>query len=625
MDKNILKAVGLWALLAVPVLVFVSPRLFPPVPASPAASTPPITTPANGTQPPDPGPGPAPGPAPIPNNLPTVTREMSNGHIRAIFTTKGASLLSLQLLDYKERYLPKKKDPTGSLPLELLYEAEAGHRTFLLRIREGEKDPIDEGNWVAKSEPGVMPVEFQWTGSGGLTIVKRFTFSGETPYGIRMEMEISNPNAKSPYTFELESASGIAPENDQATDLLGLIARAERNDDGSRKAISAVGSEATIRNLKDNKEVVKTVEDVGPGWSAVANRYFVAALIPLMDSGNKFPFQQFVFQGMRDQKLQAELERFDPPMSEADAKVDPAYAMDQERLRQERLNAASRVQILGLYRTTPINLENGKIWKWSGLLYAGPKSEEELGKLSDYGLERSLDFGMWGFISRALLGILGVLRKICGNWGWAIVVLTVLVRCCIFPLNRKAQISAQKMSKLQPKLMEIKQRYEKDKEKLSQEMMKLYKDQGVNPVGGCVPVLLQLPILYGLYNALQMTLDLRQQPFAGWIRDLSQPDMLAEWHFGGVPCFCGAPMLRTEWFNLLPLVMMATWFVQSLTYPKPSDPQAAQTQKMMMWMPLLFGMMMFNTPSGLILYWMTSTFLGIIEQQIIRRVFLPRA
>lgn len=620
MDKNILKAVGLWALIAIPLLYWVSPRLFPPVPKPKEADKPPITTPADGAEPPGPAANPAPGPAPIANDLPTVTREMANGHIHAVFTSKGASLLSLDLLDYKERYQPRKKDPQGSRPLELLYEAEAGHRTFLLRIREGENEPIDQNNWAPKSEPGAVPVEFQWTGASGLTIVKRFSFAKESPYGIRMELAVSNPNAKSPYKFELESAAGIAPENDAATDIVAVLAKAERNDDGSRKAISAVSEVAHVPNLKD-KDFAKAADEVGPGWSAVANRYFIAALIPMMDSGNKFPFQEIVFQGMRDQRHRDELEKYDPALSEAQAKLDPDY----EKQRQARLDAGARIQILGLYRTSPISLENGKKWEWTGLLYAGPKREEDLEKLSDYGMDRALDYGTFGFVSRILLAVLGILRKMCGNWGWSIVMLTILVRCCIFPLNRKAQISAQKMSKLQPLMLELKARYEKDKEKLSQEMMRLYREHGVNPVGGCVPVLLQLPILYGLYSALQMTLDLRQQPFAGWIRDLSQADMLSEWHFAGIPCFCGAPLLRTEWFNLLPIFMMATWFIQSLTYPKPSDPQAAQTQKMMMWMPFLFGMMMFNQPSGLILYWMTSTFLGIIEQQIIRRVFLPKA
>lgn len=614
MDKRIFLGIVLWAVIALP-LLWLSGKWFPPI-EKPAEPTTPPTLPSNGGTEPGPRPGPGPGPEPVVEPLPDLpleTREIGNAHFRAVLTSKGASLQSLELRTYKERYLPRKANPAGDKPLELIYEAEEGHRTFLLRVVEGDKDPMDQKNWAVRSAPGEVPVVFEWIGPTGLKVTKRFSLSKESPYGLECEFEVSHTK-EGHLRFELEAQAGLAYESDNGTDLVGLVARAERAADGTRVRVGAVESKATAKDVKAG-EVAFTEAEYGPGWIAVANRYFVAALVPMADSRGKHPVETSAFRSLHDAKERKHLEEWDPPI--------PGAPAAEEKARIDRLDASSRIGLLALYRT-PLVALGKETWTFRTLLYAGPKTEDDLEPVAVYGLDRSLNFGMWGFISRALLGILGLINKVFGNWGWSIIFLTVIVRAAIFPLNRKAQISAHKMSKLQPKMAELRERLAKDKERLGQEMMKLYREHGVNPVGGCLPIFLQLPILIGLYQALLQTLDLRQQPFAGWIRDLSQPDMLFEWHFDGLPCCFGAPLMKTEYFNLLPLIMILTWFVQSLTYPKPTDPQAAQTQKMMMYMPFLFGLMMFNVSSGLILYWMTSTFLGILEQQYIKRVILPK-
>ncbi len=634
MDKRIFLGIALWAVIALP-LLWLSSKLFPPQVVAKPPVPPPVTQPTDGGNGAvvGPGPGPGPGPAvePLPDR-PVVTREIGNAHFHAVLTSKGGSIQSLELLTYKERYLPRKEHPAGDKPLELIYEAQEGHRTLLLRVIEGEKDPLDQMNWEVKSEPGQYPVVFEWTGPTGLHVTKRFSLSKDSPYALEVEIEVSRAEG-GVYRFETEAQAGLAHESDGAVDLFAVVARAERAADRTRLRVGAVEStKHSVRDaLKAEKEWDEKKEkegknedfrgvsfpesEYGPGWIGVTNRYFVAALIPMTDSFGKHPVELSAYQSLTDSKERKRLEEWDPHV--------PGAPADQEKARNERLDTGSRIGLLALYRSPQVDLGKGT-WKWNAVLYAGPKTEDDLGAFATYGLDKSLDYGTFGFVSRALLWILGVLNQVFGNWGWSIIVLTVIVRAAIFPLNRKAQMSAHKMSKLQPKMVELKERYAKEKEKLGQEMMKLYRDHGVNPLGGCLPIFLQLPILWGLYQALLNTLDLRQQPFTGWIRDLSQSDMMFEWHFAGIGCCFGQPMMKTEFFNLLPLIMIVTWFVQSLTYPKPQDPQAAQTQKMMMWMPFLFGLMMFSQPSGLILYWMTSTFLGICEQQYIKRVVLPK-
>lgn len=622
MDKRILLGIVLWALIAIP-LLYLSNKLFPPVevPVEPTTPTTPPQPAHGGQEPgpgPDPGPGPEPGAGPAGQGMPDhplVIREIKNDHIRAVFTSEGASLQSLELLTYKERYLPLKEDPRGDKNLELIYEAQSGHRPFLFRVVQGEKDPIDTLNWKVTSPEGELPLVFEWHGPTGLKITKRFSLSKASPYAIELDVEMASRGGK--HQFEIEANAGLSYEDNNGADIIGLLARAEWDEKGARRKITLVEEKKRVTDLVEDgvdKAPEPFGKEAGPGWIAVANRYFVAALVPMADPAGRHPVQESWFLPLIDAKERAFLATWEP---------EAPPGSPEEKARNKRLDAAAKIGLLAVYKTPVVDLGTDT-WKWRAILYAGPKTAEDLEPLADLGLDRTLDYGWFGFFSKILLAILGVLHKVFGNWGWSIIFLTVIVRLAIFPLNRKAQISAHKMSKLQPKMVELRERHGKDKERLGKEMMELYRQHGVNPLGGCLPVFLQLPILYGLYKALLLTLDLRQQPFVGWIRDLSQPDMLFQWHFPGIGCCFGAPLMKTEFFNLLPVIMTLTWFVQSLTYPKPQDPQAAQTQKMMMYMPFFFGMMMFNVSSGLILYWMTSTFLGIIEQQYIKRVILPK-
>jgi YidC/Oxa1 family membrane protein insertase len=224
--------------------------------------------------------------------------------------------------------------------------------------------------------------------------------------------------------------------------------------------------------------------------------------------------------------------------------------------------------------------------------------------LASYGANYERLFG-WDVIqplADACVYVLDAAYFVTGNYGIAIIILTAIVRLVLHPLSKKSQTSMQKMGKLQPQVTEIREKFKGDKKRQQEEMMKLYKTYGVNPMGGCLPIVLQIPVFIGLWRALQGSIELRQAPFCLWIQDLSQPDAL----FGAV--------------NVLPIASCAIMFVQQKLTPKAGDPQQQKTQKMMGYiMPVFLVWILYSLPSGLGLYFIASTLVGIGEQRIIKR------
>jgi len=232
----------------------------------------------------------------------------------------------------------------------------------------------------------------------------------------------------------------------------------------------------------------------------------------------------------------------------------------------------------------------------------GPKKKEVLETYPD--MAGILDYGIFGAISRILLTMLHWFHRLIPNYGVGIILLTVLVKVVLHRFTRKGQISMHKMQKLQPLIRELQEKYKNDKQRLSKEQMELFRKHGANPMSGCMPIFFQLPVFFGLFRMLQNSVDLRHEGFMLWINDLSRPDTITQ--IGSFP------------LNILPILMVISWVVQQSTMPKPSDPQQAQTQKMMKFMPIIFGFMLYGMASGLTLYWLTSTFLGILEQKLIK-------
>jgi YidC/Oxa1 family membrane protein insertase len=238
-------------------------------------------------------------------------------------------------------------------------------------------------------------------------------------------------------------------------------------------------------------------------------------------------------------------------------------------------------------------------------LFIGPKELDILKSLGR-GFERSIDFGYFGFISIPFLYVLHFCHRFTGSYGLDIILLTVLIKVLMAPLTHKSFVSMKQMQKLQPQMEKLKEKYSDDKEKLNKEIMELYRRNGVNPLGGCLPMVLQFPVFIGLYNALSTPIELRHAPFL-WIKDLSRPDWESlPFTFGG--WHLGIPVLT--------VLMGASMFLQQWMTPSAGDPNQ---RKMMMLMPLMFTFMFVSFPAGLTVYWLINNLLSIGQQYWINR------
>lgn len=275
-------------------------------------------------------------------------------------------------------------------------------------------------------------------------------------------------------------------------------------------------------------------------------------------------------------------------------------------------------------------VKEAKIWKQKDLaimafrgnpnansfvLYAGPKEYDTL-KAFNLGLEHVIDFGFFSIIALPLFWILKLFYKITHNYGWAIILLTIIIRIPFIPLINKSQKSMKKMQELQPKMAELREKYKKDPQRLQREMMELYKKYKINPVGGCLPILLQIPVFFALYKILLIAIELRNAHFMLWIKDLSAPDTL----FGHIP----------EWFPLiggfaigpLPILMGISMIIQQKMTPTSLDPTQ---NKIMMLMPIIFTFLFLNFASGLVLYWLVNNIFSIIQQFYVNKKLAKEA
>lgn len=296
------------------------------------------------------------------------------------------------------------------------------------------------------------------------------------------------------------------------------------------------------------------------GWMAMVQHYFVAAWVP----AEKLPREFYV------RKL--------------DGGVNPAVTA-------------------GLIVPAPVVAPGAKVSQ-SVSLYAGPQIQSTLDQLAKpvadggigaQGLPLVVDYGWLTIVAAPIFWCLEVIYKMVGNWGWAIVLLTVCIKAIFFPLSAASYKSMAKMRKVTPRMTALRERYGDDKAKLNQEMMSLYKTEKINPLGGCLPIVIQIPVFIALYWALLGAVEMRDAPWIGWITDLSSQDP----------------------YYVLPIIMMATMLIQTKLNPTPPDPIQA---KITMIMPFVFGGMFFFFPSGLVLYWVVNNTLSIAQQWQITRM-----
>ncbi|MDP3534168.1 membrane protein insertase YidC [Halomonas sp. M1] len=229
----------------------------------------------------------------------------------------------------------------------------------------------------------------------------------------------------------------------------------------------------------------------------------------------------------------------------------------------------------------------------SATLYMGPKVQDYLEQVAP-NLRLTVDYGWLWFIANPLFWLLDKIHDVVGNWGWSIVLLTVLVKLALFPLSAKAYKSMARMRKLGPEMQRLKEMYGDDRQKMSQEMMKFYQKEKINPLGGCLPILVQMPVFIALYWMLLESVELRHAPFMFWIQDLSVKD----------PYF------------ILPILMGISMYVQQLLNPTPPDPMQAKIMKML---PIIFTFFFLWFPAGLVIYWVVNNIISVAQQYVITR------
>jgi len=245
------------------------------------------------------------------------------------------------------------------------------------------------------------------------------------------------------------------------------------------------------------------------------------------------------------------------------------------------------------YTGPSLTLAPGQKTETSAVLYAGPKIQAVLKQLSP-GLELTVDYGMLWFIAQPIFWLLQHIHSLLGNWGFSIIVLTMLIKGLFFPLSAASYKSMARMRAVAPKLAALKEQHGDDRQKMSQAMMELYKKEKINPLGGCLPILVQMPVFLSLYWVLLESVEMRQTPFILWITDLSIKDP----------------------FFILPIIMGATMFIQQRLNPTPPDPMQAKVMKLM---PIIFTFFFLWFPAGLVLYWVVNNCLSIAQQWYITR------
>jgi YidC/Oxa1 family membrane protein insertase len=470
---------------------------------------------------------------------------------RAVFTTEGAALSEWVLSDYDDRSRPG--DPKVAITMAPL--GQPSLTTPFLSLGAGD---LSRATYTV-TEVSPDHLEFRTT-AGGVAIRKTYRFDAEG-YGARLSIEVANESDQpiSP-DFRVQWPARLGSGADFTE--FGLAAYAD--DDLVPFAIAPHpsmlgfgGGGSDEKWPKPGKPAPSQVD-----WAGAQTRYFVAALMP------------------------------DRP-SDARAEMTPV-----EVEREARLDVYFEPAVL------PPGASLAREYR----LYLGPKEPKRLDAMGAH-LDEAIQLGWAPFLTRFFTGLLTTTYRVIPNYGVAILVLTLIIRIVLAPLMVGQMRSMKRMSELAPKIKTAQERFPDDREKQQEAMMAVYRDNGVSPFsmfGGCVPMLLQLPVFVGFYSALNGSIQLRQQPFFGWIQDLSQPESLfmipgLDFHVRALPLLLGASMVLQ----------------QKLTPMQTMDP--AQARMMQIVMPVMFTLMFYQFASGLGLYWLMSTLLGIAQQALMNR------
>ncbi|WP_434514580.1 membrane protein insertase YidC [Dechloromonas sp. ARDL1] len=463
------------------------------------------------------------------------TFTISTDLLKVTISAQGGDLVSLELLKYKEH---DNKDKNF-----VLFDAKHHYMAQAGLIGEG----LPTHRTIFKRVAGAseltegsneLKVRLE-AEQNGVKVAKILTFKRGS-YLIDVNWEIANNGDKAiaPHAYFQLQRNDVSPAGETAmvSTFTGPAVYTEA-DKYQKVEFSAIA---------DNKaKFAKTADN---GWLAMVQHYFVAALVPKDKTQREFYMRKL-----------------------------------------EGGNIFQAGVIVPVAEIAP-----GAKGETSIGLYAGPQEQSSLKQVAN-GLDLVVDYGWLTVVAAPIFWALEAIHKLVGNWGWAIVILTIGIKAVFYPLSAASYKSMAKMKVLTPRLMQLKERFGDDKQRLNQEMMKLYQTEKVNPLGGCLPILVQIPVFIALYWVLLGAVEMRDAPWIGWITDLASADP----------------------YYILPVIMMVSMFVQTKLNPTPPDPIQA---KVMMMMPLIFGVMFFWFPAGLVLYWVVNNVLSIAQQWQITRM-----
>jgi YidC/Oxa1 family membrane protein insertase len=491
----------------------------------------------------------------------------------AVFTSGDARLKHFRLKRYKDRaeespfaikliqivdeVIGKKAEGSRKPePLDLVNTRENKNLPLGLTF-SGAKLPVGE-NWevntdqlrlVGDSERG--EITFSKSLENGLRILKRFRFTSDQ-YVVNLEVEVQNNSSKEitsqlglEWIGEIELAK-LAKEDNKDYGLKYAFLRNQKVENKVFGGASSSGCVPSCGAQKTNVEPFEITEKGEIKWFSFEGEYFAALLIPPQSKEITVSVK-----GSEKEPLKADI--ISSPVS-----IPP----------REKVNVAYQV-------------------------YLGPKDEDRL-KALGVGAEKLVDFGFFTIVAKPLLWFIRLTHKVTGNYGIDIIIISILIKIIFLPLTQISFKSMKEMQKVGPEMNRLKEQYKNDKARLQQEIMLLYKRRKINPMSGCLPMLVQIPVFIALYNALQNGIEMRHAPFFLWITDLAAKD----------------PIYVT------PIIMGATMFIQQKMTPTAGDPAQA---KMFLLMPVMFTFLFLSFPSGLVLYWLINNVLSIAHQYYLNK------
>ena len=477
---------------------------------------------------------------------------------------KGGLIDDLTLLDYRQTL---KKDSENIVMLSPLgtenpYYAQFGWTTTTTGITLPDADTV----WTAdRSTLSVgEPVTLRWTNPQGIEFAK--TIAIDRNFMFTVDQRITNNGSQTAviHPFGLISLTGM-PET------AGFWILHE----GMIGVFDETLTEVDYDDLPDEPRGIRTVEGAAK-WLGITAKYFATSLVPDQETTNNGRFVHTA-PGGKD-KFQADY-----------LAASQTVAPGQSAAFTTRLFAgAKEVRLLDSY-------------------------EEKLGIPR---FDRMVDFGWFYFLTKPIFYAIDYFYQLLGNFGLAILLLTVLIKLAFFPLANKSYKSMSRLKKLQPKMVEIRDRYKDDRQRQNTAMMELYKKEGANPMSGCFPILIQIPVFFALYKVLFVTIEMRHAPFFGWIQDLSAPDPLGLLIGFGLFQWDVPQSLQIVNIGIWPIIMGITMFLQQKLNPQPADPMQ---QKIFMLLPIVFTFLLGSFPAGLVIYWAWNNTLSIAQQWVIMR------